>query len=196
MCDLGGRPAYARCYASAGAYCTASDYDRPSTTRLAECYRASCSRADSKCGPGKSKHDAANEYDWAADTHYHQSGRRGDSNYASDANHSRDSTNDTGSGNAGQYAADNPRTGAGSRERALRAPTGNYAADQFHWESAAEHSRDKSWCPGIGTNSSEPYRSSSGEHAAADRAPESDCAVSCRIGQQREYAAIHVMATS
>ena len=147
MCDLGGRTAYAGYYASAGANSTACDYDSSGTTQLAECYRASCSSADSKCGPSKSKHDAANKYDWAADTHYDQSGGRGNSNYASDADRSHDSPNDTGSRNAGRYAADNPRSGAGPRERTLRTTAGNNAADQFHWESAAEHPRDKSWRP-------------------------------------------------
>lgn len=140
---MGGRTAYAGYYASAGANSTACDYDSSGTTQLAECYRASCSSADSKCGPSKSKHDAANKYDWAADTHYDQSGRRGDS----DANQSRYSPNDTGSGNARQYATDNTGSGAGSRERALCTTAGNNAAGQFHWESAAEHSRDESWRP-------------------------------------------------
>jgi len=64
---LGGRAAYAGCYASASGDCTACDHYGSGTNQRTERYRASCASADSKHGSGKSKYNAAYKYDRPAD---------------------------------------------------------------------------------------------------------------------------------
>lgn len=140
MYELGGRTAYAGCYACAGANCSARNHDGSGTNWRTKCHRASCASADAGYGSGKSKHDAADKYDRPTDSHYDQSGGRGNRSHAPDANESQYPSNNTGSGNSRQYAADNACSGAGSGERALCNSTGKHATNEFHRESAPEQS--------------------------------------------------------
>ena len=98
MCKLGGGTAYASYGACGSAASSCDNY----TSGADDCTERGYSHdfsSDSKHqrSGGESKHDAADQSDWAADTDYHQGGRAGSRERSSADKQRRDSDTDRGS---------------------------------------------------------------------------------------------------
>jgi len=121
--ELGGGTAHADCSACDSAACASTGNGGSGADGCTERGYSHGPSSDSKhqCSGGESKHDAADQSDWAANTDYHQGGRAGNREHSSADEQRRDSDTDRGSANSdaadsstGQRSARESRAAFGS----------------------------------------------------------------------------------